>query len=94
MTTTLATTFVDPFHLTAIVPSALLAAVGVASVTVVQPSSSASGALPFSVLAPTISTIVPASVPASGEGSLDGDDPNELHATSALATMKNPRRII
>jgi hypothetical protein len=62
--TTLATTFVNSTQLTAVVPSALLAAAGTASVTVVQPSNATSNALPFSVLAPSISAIVPASAPA------------------------------
>src|ERR1017187_4914131 len=60
VTTPLATTYINT-QLAAFIPSALLATAGVASVTVVQPGNATSNALPFSVLAPSISTILPVS---------------------------------
>src|ERR1017187_3100827 len=64
--TPLATTFVSSYQLAAVVPSALLAAVGSAAVTVAQPGNATSNALPFTVtaVAPVISGITPPSVPA------------------------------
>ena len=62
--TPLATTFVNSGTLTAVVPSSLLAAPASAGIAVQQPSPASSGALPFSVLAPTISSISPTTVPA------------------------------
>src|ERR1035441_6666371 len=71
VTTTLATTFNNnTTQLTALVPSALLATMGVANVTVVQPGGAVSNALPFSVLAPTLSSVAPASVPAGSGGTI------------------------
>ena len=64
LVTPLTTTFVNSTQLTAAVPGALLAVAGTASVTVVQPSYATSNALPFSVLAPSISAIVPATAAA------------------------------
>ena len=66
----LVTTFVSPTQLTAVVPSALLAAPAVALVTVVQPSFVSSTALPFRVLAPVISSSLPLSVPAGSSATL------------------------
>src|ERR1017187_1924797 len=64
--TPLATTFVSSYQLAAVVPSALLAAVGSAAVTVAQPGNATSNALPFTVtaVAPIISAISPPSAPA------------------------------
>ena len=64
--TPLATTFVSSYQLAAVVPSALLAGVGSAAVTVAQPGNATSNALPFTVtaVAPIISAISPPSAPA------------------------------
>ena len=62
--TPLATTFVNPTQVTAVVPASLLATAGAASVTVVQPSNVSSNALPFTVfssLAITTTSLPPGS---------------------------------
>ena len=61
----LATSFISATQLRATVPSALLATLGTANISVIQPSAVTSpSTLPFNVLAPVISTLTPASVPA------------------------------
>ncbi|MEO8597546.1 MAG: putative Ig domain-containing protein [Candidatus Solibacter sp.] len=60
--TDLATTFVNAGQLTAVIPSDLLASPASAGIAVQQPSPASSNALPFAVIAPTISTILPTGV--------------------------------
>jgi hypothetical protein len=88
--TPLATTFVSSNQLAAVVPSALLAAAGSAAVTVAQPGNATSNELPFSVLGPSIATIVPASVPAGSNAitlTVNGANFVVNAAQSALSTV-------
>ncbi len=60
----LTTTFVSVNQLQAIVPSTLLLSQGTAFVSVVQPDSTVSNALPFNILGPAITSLSPTSVAA------------------------------
>ncbi|HLV79128.1 MAG TPA: hypothetical protein VKT32_02570 [Chthonomonadaceae bacterium] len=67
-TTALSTTFVSASEVTALVPAALIAGPGTASVTVVNPDGSASAPLTFTITnpVPVVTGIQPASVNAAG----------------------------
>ncbi len=61
----LATTFVDSSHLTAIVPANLLTTVGSTPISVLQPGGSLSNSLPFRVFSPSVQIQVPGGLTAT-----------------------------
>ena len=67
-TTPLLTAFLDNTHLTTLVPANLMLAPAAATVTVLQPDNTVSPGLIFSVLAPAINLLNPASAPAGTAG--------------------------
>ena len=83
VTSTLATTYVSASQLRAIVPTALMAAPGVAGVSVLQPDDSITNAASFTLLSPVITSLSPPSIVAGSTLALTVNGANFADRTAA-----------